>query len=143
MGILKKHAEDNYLDNTYDNFEERLGLGNFPVRAIPPHLLYGSRCVTCDEEVTALRYRGRRIDLIIVMGNWALHQCPNEPEYGERDDILEAQAEARGEIWPDDPNVRDGDGNIRDGGWTDPGTEPRDFPDDPYMYPDIPYVPPR
>lgn len=127
MGILKKHGDNNYLDNTFDNFEPRLERGEMHISALPGYLLYGSRCTDCDEEVTALRYKGRRILLHANGEKWIIHQCPPPVE----------------EIYPDDPNVRDGDGRIVGGGWTDPGPEPDPFNDDPYMYPDIPYVPPR
>ena len=142
MGILKKHAGDNFFDSTWDNFEERLERGAFSHAAFPGWLLIRSSCLTCDASVTVIKYHGRRIELVPSgdeqMGRrWIIHQCPPEvldqhgadsdeverqqsmtwrdkpePEYGEADDIAEAQAEAKGEIYPDDPNVRDGNGDI-------------------------------
>jgi len=136
-GIIKKYATENFFDRTWDNFEERLERGAFSHAAFPGWLLIRSSCLDCDESVTVIKYHGRRYQLVPSgdeqMGKrWVIHQCdpaklpeshrpinPDypEPEYGERDDILEAQHEARGEVYPDDPNVRDGDGNIRGGGW--------------------------
>ena len=148
MSILKKYADRNHYDSTYDDFVGRLERGQIGVAMLRSWDLYGSECVDCEEKVTAFKYRGQRYDLHHSGGFWIIHQCPNlhtlspvnagkpEPDYGEADDIAEAQAEAKGEIYPDDPNVRDGGGNIRSGGWFD------EYPDDPYNYPDIPYVDP-
>ena len=124
--ILRRHATENFFDRTWDRFEERLEKGAFSHAAFPGWMLIRSYCTDCNEDVTVIKYKGRRIQLVPSgdeqMGKrWVIHQCPypqdREPEYGERDDILEAQHEARGEVYPDDPNVRDGDGNIRGGGW--------------------------
>ncbi len=135
--ILKRHATENFFDRTWSNFEERLERGAFAHTAFPGWLLIRSRCVDCDDEVTVIKYKGRRIQLVPSgdeqMGKrWVIHQCPElcpecggpvhavigpdeghpEPEYGEADDIAAAQTEARGEVYPDDPNVRDGNGDI-------------------------------
>ncbi len=118
--IIKRHATENFFDRTWSNFEERLERGAFAHTAFPGWLLIRSRCVSCDDEVTVIKYRGRRYQLVPSgdeqMGKrWVIHQCrhpQDEPEYGEADDIAEAQAEAKGEIYPDDPNVRDGNGDI-------------------------------
>ena len=129
--ILKRHATENFFDRTWDRFEERLEKGKFSHTAFPGWMLIRSYCTDCNDEVTVIKYKGRRIQLVPSgdnqMGkNWIIHQCPQRtatppqpsPEdYGERDDILEARHEARGELFPDDPNVRDGDGEIRGGGW--------------------------
>lgn len=131
--ILKRHATENFFDRTWDNFEHRLERGQFSHAAFPGWLLIRSYCTDCNESVTVIKYRGKRYQLVPSgdnqMGkNWVIHQCPQptchtcdaplgfddkpEPEYGEADDIAEAQAEAKGEIYPDDPNVRDGNGDI-------------------------------
>ena len=128
--ILKRHATENFFDRTWNNFEERLERGAFAHTAFPGWLLIRSSCTDCDDDVTVIKYKGRRIQLVPSgdeqMGRrWVVHQCDNptkyeigpdeghpEPEYGERDDILEARHEARGEVYPDDPNVRDGNGDI-------------------------------
>ena len=120
--ILKRHATENFFDRTWQNFEERLERGAFAHTAFPGWLLIRSACLDCDADVTVIKYHGRRIQLVPSgdnqMGkNWIVHQCKHahpdpEHEYGERDDRLEAAAEARGEIYPDDPNVRDGNGDI-------------------------------
>ena len=126
MTILKKYADRNHYDSTYDDFVGRLERGQIGVAMLKSWDLYGSECVTCEEKVTAFKYRGQRYDLHHVGGFWVIHQCPPPTE----------------EVYPDDPNVRDGDGRIVGGGWTDPGPEPDPFNDDPYNYPDIPYVDP-
>ncbi len=126
MGILKSHADNNWYDRTFDNFVERLERGRIGVAMLRSWDLYGSECIDCEEKVTAFKYRGQRYDLHHSGGFWVIHQCPPSAP----------------EIYPDDPNVRDGDGNIVGGGWSDPGTEPDPFNDDPYNYPDIPYVDP-
>ena len=122
MGILAKHAQDNYFDNHFDNFEEYLETTGIAAKGVPPYLLVRSNCEECDEDVLAIRYHGRRILLVHVVERLILHQCP-VPGFDT-------------ENYPDDPNVRDGDGEIRNGGWHD------EYPDDPYNYPDIPYVDP-
>ena len=154
MGILEKYADRNWYDRHLDDFPVKLEAGQVSTKMLLPWDTYGSECVTCGESVIAFKYRGQRYDLHELGSKVIIHQCAAqhyeigpeegwpEPEYGERDDILEAQAEARGEIYPDDPEVRDGDGNIRSGGWSDPGTEPRSFADPVYGWPDIPYVDP-
>ena len=117
--ILKRHATENFFDRTWSNFEERLERGAFSHAAFPGWLLIRSYCTDCNDEVTVIKYRGKRYQLVPSgdeqMGKrWVIHQCkhPQDEEYGERDDRLEAAAEARGEIYPDDPNVRDGSGDI-------------------------------
>ena len=136
--ILKRHATENFFDRTWDRFEERLEKGKFSHTAFPGWMLIRSACLDCDADVTVIKYKGRRIQLVPSgdnqMGkNWIIHQCPHpqkyeigveeghpEPEYGDRDDILEAQRDARTEIYPDDPEVRDGDGEIvAHFGWPD------------------------
>jgi hypothetical protein len=140
--IIKRHATENFFDRTWPNFMELLERGAFSHTAFPGWLLIRSYCVTCNEPVTAIKYHGDRYELVPSgteqMGTrWVIHQCPSgtlekiwheqgQPEYGEAEDIAEAQQEAKGEIWPDDPNVRDGDGNIRDGGF---GDELREYDD--------------
>ncbi len=130
MGILQKHADDNYYTRTFDNFVERLERGELPTKALLWFDLYGSECADCEQKVTAFKYRGDRYHLHLTgpkdARRWIVHQCPPY----------------EGEIYPDDPEVRDGDGRIVGGGWTDPGPEPDPFNDDPYNYPDIPYVDP-
>ncbi len=148
MNILKKYADRNYYDETFDKFLERLEAGRIGVAQLRSWDLYGSRCVTCDESVTAFRYRGERYDLVHAGGFWVIHQCPANklyeigPEEGQPEPEIDAQERADIELelsnarYPDDPEVRDGSGNIRSGGFYD------DYPDDPYCYPDIPYVDP-
>ena len=126
--ILKRHATENFFDRTWSNFEERLERGAFAHTAFPGWLLIRSACLDCDEDVTVIKYRGKRYQLVPSGDNqmgkhWVIHQClhpqdvtgeyqANLEDYGDRDDRLEAAAEARGEIYPDDPNVRDGNGDI-------------------------------
>lgn len=125
MSILRKHLDDNFYTRKFDDFVGRLERGELPFGALLPHDCYGAKCPTCDEDVVAFKYRGERYDLHEIVGRWIIHQCP-QPE---------------DECWPDDPNVRDGDGNIRGGGWSDDTwAEPQDFADDPYNYPDVPYA---
>jgi len=152
--ILAKHAGLTWFDDTYDNFEPRLEAGEFPLAAIKPWFLIRTYCMTCDGPCVAIRYHGRRILLIDVEGFWRPHQCPYEigPEEGQTEPTAEEEIDAqeRADIeqelvnqqYPDDPEVRDGDGNIRGGGWTDPGTQPRSFGEPVFGYPDIPYVDP-
>ncbi len=130
MSILKKHADNNYYDNTFSDFVGRLERGRIGVAMLRSWDLYGSECITCEEKVTAFKYRGQRYDLVHISGFWVIHQCPAHKLYE-----LGAE-EGQNEPWPDDPCVRDGSGNIRSGGFYD------DYPDDPYNYPDIPYVDP-
>ena len=148
MGILSKHAGDNYFDARWNNFEEELDAGRVTDKSIPTYFLIRTRCENCDEEATAIKYHGRRI-LIWLNGNvWENHQCPaqigpeeghaeptpeEEIDWSERQDI---EQELLTQTHPDDPCSRDGSGNIRSGGWHD------EYPDDPYSYPDIPYVDP-
>ncbi len=96
MTILKKYADRNYYDSTYDDFVGRLERGQIGVAMLRSWDLYGSECIDCEEKVTAFKYRGQRYDLHHNGGRWIIHQCrpPVEP------------------VYPDDPNVRDGDGNI-------------------------------
>ena len=129
MGILKKHGDNNYYDNTFSDFQKRLEAGSIGVAMLKHYDLYGSHCVTCDDPVTAFKYRGERYDLHQSGGLWIIHQCQ-----AQRYDLGPEEGQ-------DEPQ-RDGDGRIVGGGWTDPGPEPDQFPDDPYMYPDIPYVSP-
>ena len=145
--ILKRHATENFFDRTWDRFEDRLERGQFAHTAFPGWLLIRSACTDCDADVTVIKYKGRRIQLVPTGDNqmgkhWIIHQCPEtchtcdaplgfdqdehadgdaladqwkdslDDEYGEAEDIAEAQAEAKGEIYPDDPNVRDGNGDI-------------------------------
>ena len=132
-GILKKHGDDNYLDNRYDRFEERLAAGEFPIKALPPHLMYGSVCVNCDETVTALRYHGRRIDLHENNGYWILHQCPHPFDIG----VEEGHPE------PSDDEIEE---ELKLNQWSDTGDDQdrRQFDDPKYSfeYPDVPYVAP-
>lgn len=126
MGILKNHSDDNYYVRTFDDFIGRLERGELPIKALLPWDTYGSECIDCEEKVIRFKYRGERYDLHQNSGRWIIHQCPQPTE-----------------IWPDDPNVRDGDGNIRMDDWSDDQDRRHDqFPDDPYNYPDIPYVDP-
>jgi len=138
--ILKRHATENFFDRTWDRFEERLERGAFSHTAFPGWMLIRSACLDCDEDVTVIKYKGKRIQLVPAGDNqmgktWVIHQCPERchtcdaplgfevgPEEGHPEptsdelsdhyDRLEAAAEAKGEIWPDDPNVRDGSGDI-------------------------------
>ena len=96
MGILKNHADDNYYVRTFDDFLGRLERGDIPLGALLPWDTYGSECIDCEQKVTAFKYRGERYDLHVNGDRWIIHQCPpSEPE-----------------IYPDDPNVRDGNGDI-------------------------------
>lgn len=155
-GILAKHASDNYFDARWKDFESELDNDRVSMASIPTYFLIRTRCETCDEEATAIKYHGRRI-LIVPNGNlWQNHQCPQKyqigPEEGhaeptpeeeidwqERADI---EQEMLTQTHPDDPCVRDGDGEIRSGGWSDPSSQPRSFADPVTGYPDIPYVDP-
>lgn len=123
MGILEKHAQDNWFDKHYDKFEEYLETTGLSRRGIPPYLLVRSNCLDCNESVTAIRYHGKRIQIVLVLERWILHQCPIHTRY----EI--GPEEGQPEPWPDQ-------------GWSDPGVEPPDFADDPYARPDIPYVDP-
>lgn len=123
-GILEKHANDNWYTRTYDDFERRLEAGKLPIGALRSWDCYGARCPLCDESVTAFRYKGERYYLHNNNKTWYVHQCPDPNGIGA------------GGGWPDDPEVRDGDGELRSAGWFDT------YPDDPYSYPDIPYVDP-
>lgn len=81
VGILHKHAASNWFDETYADFEGRLERGLIPHVAIPGWFLVRTYCTSCDEEATAIRYRGRRILLVpsgtTQMGKfWVIHQCP-------------------------------------------------------------------
>ena len=127
MSILQKYADRNWYDRHMDDFAGKLEAGRIKASFLLPWDCYGSECGTCEQKVIAFKYRGTRYDLHETSdGRLIVHQCPPPVE----------------DVYPDDPNVRDGDGNIRDGGWSDPGTEPDSFADDPYNYPDIPYVDP-
>lgn len=158
MGILKKHGNDNYLDNNFRNFEERLTRGSLRIEAIPSRFLYGSHCEDCDEAVTALKYKGRRILLHEASGKWILHQCPHPqdkkrtvryglvggggilmedgetlddlPEYVIGPDEGHAEPTAEEEIdWHERADIEQ-------------EQKAHQWPDDPYNYPDIPYVAP-
>jgi hypothetical protein len=128
LNILKKYAADNFFDRTWPNFLTLLERGKFSHTAFPGWLLIRSACMTCDEDVTVIKYHGERYQLVPAgpsqMGkNWVIHQCPQpEPEidWHERADI---EQELKSESWPDDPEVRDGDGNIRQGGFNDGHTD--------------------
>ena len=103
MGILAKFGEDNYLDNTFLQFEHSLEQGRIGITAIPGHLLLRSWCPDCDEETTVLRYKGRRIHLVpagrIQMGKkWIMHQCPQRFEIGPEEGQDEPQRDGDGEI---------------------------------------------
>jgi len=108
LGLLVKYQGDNWFDDTYDHFEDRLERGLISHIAIPGWFLIRTYCTDCDEPCTAIRYHGRRI-LVHPSGTeqtgkfWIIHQCPPPTE----------------EIYPDDPEVRDGDGEIRALGWDD------------------------
>ena len=110
LGLLTKYQDDNWFDDTFHDFEGRLEKGLIPHIAIPGWFLIRTYCQDCDEPATAIRYHGRRI-LVVPSGTeqlgkfWVIHQCPPPVE----------------PCWPDDPNVRDGDGNIRSGGYNDDG----------------------
>ena len=130
MGILSKHAKDNFFDARWKDFEAELDAGRISTKAIPGYFLIRTRCLDCDEDCNAIKYHGRRL-LIIPNGEfWINHQCPPPVE----------------DTHPDDPEVRDGSGNLRGGGWTDRGDDQdrRQFDDPKYSfdYPDIPYVDP-
>jgi hypothetical protein len=141
--ILKRYATENFFDRTWPNFMELLERGAFSHTAFPGWMLIRSKCVTCNDDVTVIKYHGERYELVPSgdeqMGKrWVIHQCAQPqrdgeaddygfvPDYGEADDIAEAQQEAKDEIWPDDPEVRDGDGEIRSGGF---GDELREYDD--------------
>ena len=130
MGILEKHSKDNFFDARWDDFEGMLDKGNISAKAIPGYFLIRTRCTDCDEECNAIKYHGRRLLIIANGDSWINHQCPPPVE----------------EVYPDDPEVRDGSGNLRSGGWTDRGDDQdrRQFDDPKYSfdYPDIPYVDP-
>ncbi len=124
--LLEKYAGLNWFDDTFSDFEPRLERGEIPVAGIKPWFLIRTYCTDCDEPALAIRYHGRRILIIANQEFFIPHQCPDPAA----------------EVYPDDPEVRDGDGRLVAGGWTDPGPEPDPFNDDPYVYPDIPYVDP-
>jgi hypothetical protein len=132
VGILKRHGQNNYLDNTFDDFEGRLERDTITVPAIPKYLLYGAHCENCDESVTALRYKGRRILLHDVNGIWVIHQCPHPFDIGVE--------EGHPEPTEDEIDVHeraDINEELLKNQWAD-----SEYPDDPYNYPDIPYVAP-
>ena len=105
-GLLEKHS-GSWLDENFDDLETDLAKGMHKGE-IPPWFLIRTYCSDCDEPCTAIRYHGRRI-LVHPSGTeqmgkfWIIHQCPPPVE----------------EIYPDDPEVRDGDGEIRALGWDD------------------------
>ncbi len=134
-GVLKKHAEDNHYTRTFDDFERRLEAGKLPVAALRSWDCYGARCPLCDESVTAFKYKGERYYLHNTAqlpdrpATWYIHQCRPPVE----------------DVYPDDPNVRDGNGDIvAHFDWSDDQDRrhDQDYPDPPYGYPDIPYVDP-
>lgn len=99
------------------NFNRELEAGRVSVAALSGHDLQAGQCQTCGEAVTLFR----DYQLHANGAFWIIHQCPPPVE----------------DVYPDDPNVRDGSGDIRSNGFYD------EYPDDPYSYPDIPYVAPR
>ena len=152
-GLLKKYQSQSYLAKNYGDLESELAKG-IRTAEFPPWFLIRTYCPDCEEGCLAIKHEGKRHLVNEVAGRLSLHQCPYEigPEEGQTEPTAEEEIDAseRADIeqelvnqqYPDDPNVRDGDGEIRGGGWTDPGTEPRSFADPVYGYPDIPYVDP-
>lgn len=128
MGILSRHGNDNVLDNKFDNFEERLTRGSLRCEDIPVWLLCGSVCMDCDELVTALRYKGRRILLNRASGMWILHQCPHPFDIGVEEGHPEPTAEEEID-WSERKDIEE-------------EMKREQWPDDPYNYPDVPYVVP-
>lgn len=124
--LLEKYAGLNWFDETYSDFEPRLERGEIPVAGIKPWFLIRTYCTDCDEPALAIRYHGRRILIIANGERFIPHQCPDPTP----------------QVYPDDPEVRDGSGDIRGGGWHDDKKYDEEFADDPYAYPDIPYVDP-
>ena len=128
-GLLAKYGADNWLERNFGDLEPKLEKG---IRAaeMPPWFLIRTYCEYCDEPCCSIRHRGERLLVVVVDDMIFLHQCPPPVE----------------DVYPDDPNVRDGDGNIRGGGWSDDTWgQPPDYSDPPYdfQYPDVPYVPPK
>ena len=85
VGILHKHAQSNWFDETYLHFERQLELGRIAHTAIPGWFLVRTYCVDCDESCTAIRYHSRRI-LLQPSGteqlgrHWVIHQCPPDDQ---------------------------------------------------------------
>lgn len=127
-GLLAKHS-GSWLDKNFDDLEADLAKGMHSGE-IPPWFLIRTYCQDCDESCLAIRHKGKRHLVHEVAGRLSLHQCPQPAP----------------EVYPDDPEVRDGSGNLRGGGWTDAGDDQdrRQFDDPKYSfdYPDIPYVDP-
>ncbi len=127
-GLLEKHS-GNCLDKNFDDLEADLAKG-IHEGEIPPWLLIRTYCPDCDEGCLAINQHSKRHLVVANLGRLTLHQCPPAVE----------------EVYPDDPEVRDGSGNLRGGGWTDAGDDQdrRQFDDPKYSfdYPDIPYVDP-
>ena len=131
MGILEKHAYDNYWDKHWDEFESHLETTGIPIKGVPAYLLIRTQCTSCNEDALCIKYHGKRILVVPAIERLVIHQCPF-PAY----EIGPDEGHPEPEVYPDDPNVRDGGGEIRSGGWFD------EYPDDPHSYPDIPYVDP-
>jgi len=133
-GLLAKYQGENWYDTEFHDFIGALEGGRVHHIRIPGWLLIRSRCTDCDEEVTAIRYHGRRICLVPTgtqqMGKyWVIHQCPHPYDIGPEEGQIEPEIDwqERADIeqelltqqYPDDPCVRDGDGEIRYGGFDD------------------------
>ncbi len=136
MSILEKHAQDNYWDKHWDEFESHLETTGIRAKGVPAYLLIRTRCESCDEEALCIKYHGRRILVVHVIDRLVMHQCPVNTRFEIGPEEGQTEPDPNQETYPDDPNVRDGSGRIRNGGWHD------EYPDDPYSYPDIPYVDP-
>ncbi len=128
-GLLAKYRSQNWLTKTFGDLEKELESG-LPSAEMPPWFLIRTYCGDCNEGCLAIKHEGKRHLVVEVAGRLSLHQCPPPVE----------------EVYPDDPEVRDGSGDLRAGGWTDRGDDQdrRQFDDPKYSfdYPDIPYVDP-
>lgn len=102
-GILGKHISNNFFDRNFIQFRNQLEVRGISITAIPGPLLIRTYCESCDEECVAIKYHGERILLSTTAYSYVIHQCPHPVD----------------ESWPDDPEIRDGDGEIRQGGWNE------------------------
>ena len=123
LGLLAKYQGENWFDTEFHDFAGALEGGRVHHTRIPGWFLIRSWCTSCNEEVTAIRYHGRRICLVPngqgQMGKyWAIHQCPHPYDIGPEEGQIEPDPYEQ-ETYPDDPCVRDGDGEIRAGGFYD------------------------
>ena len=95
MGILEKHAADNFFDRKWWQFEEQLEQGRIPIGGIPGGMLIRTACPDCDTGTMAIRYRGRRILIDPGAKTWDMHQCPYQMDVDDND---EPQRDGDGEL---------------------------------------------